>query len=74
MDFFKSCGGPVQSRTAWLFLLEQAMNALFNALFGAPDQSHIPTPSAEDDRRFDRAMACVGIAAGIAAAVLSFVL
>ena len=56
------------------FLLEQAMNALFNALFGAPDQSHIPTPSAEDDRRFDRAMACVGIAAGIAAAVLSFVL
>lgn len=50
------------------------MNALFNALFGAPDQSHIPTPTAADDRRFDRAMACIGIAAGIAAAVLSFVL
>lgn len=50
------------------------MNALFNALFGAPDQSHIPTPTANDDRRFDRAMACIGIAAGIAAAVLCFVL
>ena len=50
------------------------MNALFNALFGAPDQSHIPTPSAEDDRRFDRAMACVGIAAGIAAAILTIIL
>ena len=56
------------------FILEQAMNALFNALFGAPDQSHIPTPTVNDDRRFDRAMACIGIAAGIAAAVLSFVL
>lgn len=66
--------GTCSEQNRMAFQLEQAMNALFNALFGAPDQSHIPTPSAEDDRRFDRAMACVGIAAGIAAAVLSFVL